>query len=181
MRLSPYYNRLTRLVRAGYPRHYHWNSIEFNHCPMVIALEQWGTCANHAAYARWQHPHAASLPSSSYPARSTLRVRLAFCSSVTLTILYCKINEKLSIAWKTSKVEKLSIPWNTSKVTRNFVLQRFPRCRSSWTKPFLSGGVLKNYTIANFHLWREIVTSFTESIAWYMKFQMSDREGNLCD
>ena len=86
---------------------------------------------------------------------------LAFCPCMTLKII--------------KSIERLSLPWKASKITRNLVFHKFQRCRSSWTKPFLSEVLLKKkgHFLKNFQLWCKMFTSLTNSGApslWHWKF-----------
>ena len=80
-----------------------------------------------------------------------------------------------------TSTEILSLPWKLSRVTRNFGLQRFQRCRISWTKPFSRGGVVnKWHFFQNFHLGRTIFPSLT-NLELALKLQTSDKKANLSD
>ena len=77
---------------------------------------------------------------------------------MTQTIFYHKIN------WKTFTT------WKPSIVTRNLVLQRFLRCRGSWTKSFSRGAVVKEWHfLLNLHLGHKI---FYSQVTMAIKFSL---------
>ena len=89
----------------------------------------------------------------------------AECDQFSVSISSVRYTKYIFILKST---EILSLPWKPSKVTRNLVLQRFPRCRIYWTKPFSRGGVVKKWHFfQNFHLGRNIFPSLIKSRACF--------------
>ena len=65
------------------------------------------------------------------------------CDQFSVSISFVRYRKYIFIIKST---EILSLPWKPSKVTRNLVLQMFPRCRISWTKPFSRGACCQKMT-----------------------------------